>query len=79
MKGEFASIKTYNWSQHVLDTTLAGLGEWHATRKVYLSGDINFLIMHLLDSLVVDKYKAVKPTCGHWDDGKIGRVVKKLT
>ncbi|CAN0846954.1 hypothetical protein LINGRAHAP2_LOCUS4725 [Linum grandiflorum] len=36
--------------------------------------------MHLLDSLVVDKYNAVvKPTCGHWDDGKIGRVVKKLT
>ncbi|CAN0913503.1 hypothetical protein LINGRAHAP2_LOCUS27974 [Linum grandiflorum] len=36
--------------------------------------------MHLLDSLVVDNYNAVvKPTCGHWDDGKIGRVVKKLT
>ncbi|CAN0905297.1 hypothetical protein LINGRAHAP2_LOCUS23582 [Linum grandiflorum] len=36
--------------------------------------------MNLLDSLVVDKYNAVvKPTCGHWDDGKIGRVVKKLT
>ncbi|CAN0920180.1 hypothetical protein LINGRAHAP2_LOCUS31885 [Linum grandiflorum] len=36
--------------------------------------------MHLLDSLAVDKYKAVvKPTCGHWDDEKIGRVVKKLT
>ncbi|CAN0884285.1 hypothetical protein LINGRAHAP2_LOCUS14794 [Linum grandiflorum] len=38
------------------------------------------LQMHLLDSLVVDKYNiVVKPTCGHWDDGKIGRVVKKLT
>ncbi|CAN0873425.1 hypothetical protein LINGRAHAP2_LOCUS10370 [Linum grandiflorum] len=36
--------------------------------------------MHLLDSLVFEKYNAVvKPTCGHWDDGKIGRVVKKLT
>ncbi|CAN0857218.1 hypothetical protein LINGRAHAP2_LOCUS6686 [Linum grandiflorum] len=36
--------------------------------------------MHLLDSLVIEKYNAVmKPTCGHWDDGKIGRVVKKLT
>ncbi|CAN0866646.1 hypothetical protein LINGRAHAP2_LOCUS9335 [Linum grandiflorum] len=36
--------------------------------------------MQLLDSLVIEKYNAlVKPTCGHWDDGKIGRVVKKLT
>ncbi|CAN0829122.1 hypothetical protein LINGRAPRIM_LOCUS2894 [Linum grandiflorum] len=38
------------------------------------------LQMHLLDSLVIEKYNAVvKPTCGYWDDGKIGRVVKKLT
>ncbi|CAN0843374.1 hypothetical protein LINGRAPRIM_LOCUS154 [Linum grandiflorum] len=80
LKGEFASIKTYNWSQHVLETALAGLSAWHVSRKVYPSGDINFLIMHLLDSLVIEKYNAVvKPTCGHWDDGKIGRVVKKLT
>ncbi|CAN0913505.1 hypothetical protein LINGRAHAP2_LOCUS27974 [Linum grandiflorum] len=76
LKGEFASIKTYNWSQHVLDTALGGLAEWHATKKVYPRR----LQMHLLDSLVVDNYNAVvKPTCGHWDDGKIGRVVKKLT
>ncbi|CAN0884283.1 hypothetical protein LINGRAHAP2_LOCUS14794 [Linum grandiflorum] len=76
LKGEFTSIKTYNWSQHVLDAALASLAEWHATRKVYPRR----LQMHLLDSLVVDKYNiVVKPTCGHWDDGKIGRVVKKLT
>ncbi|CAN0898474.1 hypothetical protein LINGRAHAP2_LOCUS19720 [Linum grandiflorum] len=36
--------------------------------------------MRLLDSLVIEKYNAVvKPTCSHWDDGKIGRVVKKLS
>ncbi|CAN0843218.1 hypothetical protein LINGRAHAP2_LOCUS3756, partial [Linum grandiflorum] len=58
LKGDFTLIKTYNWSQYVLDTTLAGLAEWHATRKVYPFGDINFLIMHLLDSLLVDKYTA---------------------
>ncbi|CAN0866644.1 hypothetical protein LINGRAHAP2_LOCUS9335 [Linum grandiflorum] len=76
LKGEFASIKTYNCSQHVLDTALVGLSEWHVSRKVYPSG----LQMQLLDSLVIEKYNAlVKPTCGHWDDGKIGRVVKKLT
>ncbi|CAN0838010.1 hypothetical protein LINGRAHAP2_LOCUS1960 [Linum grandiflorum] len=50
--GNFASIKMYNRSQHV---------------------------MHLLDSMVVEKFNAtVKPTCGHWDDGKIHRVVQNL-
>ncbi|CAN1245082.1 hypothetical protein LINGRAPRIM_LOCUS2894, partial [Linum grandiflorum] len=45
LKGEFTSIKTYNWSQHVLDISLAGLSEWHVSRKVHLSDDINFLIV----------------------------------
>ncbi|CAN0846982.1 hypothetical protein LINGRAHAP2_LOCUS4741, partial [Linum grandiflorum] len=51
LNGEFASIKAYNLSQHVLDTALAGLAKWHATRKVYPSGDINFLIVSDVNNL----------------------------
>ncbi|CAN0905299.1 hypothetical protein LINGRAHAP2_LOCUS23582 [Linum grandiflorum] len=51
LEGDFASIKTYNWSQHVLDTALVGLAEWHATGKVYQSGYINFLILSDVNNL----------------------------
>ncbi|CAN0899414.1 hypothetical protein LINGRAHAP2_LOCUS20260, partial [Linum grandiflorum] len=79
LHGNFASMKMYNWSQHVVDTALVGLAEHKTTGRVYPSGDINFLIMHLLDSMVVEKFHAnVKPTCGYWDDGKIRRVVQNL-
>ncbi|CAN0858616.1 hypothetical protein LINGRAHAP2_LOCUS7358 [Linum grandiflorum] len=79
LRGDFASIKKYNWSQHVVDISLAGLIEYKAAGKVYLSGDINFIILHLLDSVVVDKFNTlVKSSCSHWNDGKIGQVVKDV-
>ncbi|CAN0838012.1 hypothetical protein LINGRAHAP2_LOCUS1960 [Linum grandiflorum] len=43
--GNFASIKMYNRSQHVVNTALAGLAEHKGTGKVYPSNDINFLIV----------------------------------
>ncbi|CAN0885511.1 hypothetical protein LINGRAHAP2_LOCUS15134 [Linum grandiflorum] len=45
LHGNFASMKMYNWSQHVVDTAQVGLAEHKTTGRVYSSGGINFLIV----------------------------------
>ncbi|CAN0838008.1 hypothetical protein LINGRAHAP2_LOCUS1960 [Linum grandiflorum] len=73
--GNFASIKMYNRSQHVVNTALVYL--FHLIQ--FMNSIVRNEQMHLLDSMVVEKFNAtVKPTCGHWDDGKIHRVVQNL-
>ncbi|CAN0927059.1 Heat shock 70 kDa protein BIP2 [Linum grandiflorum] len=80
LNGSFDDIGKFNWGKHVADTLINGLVELKNTGKTtYPDGDMNFLVLHMMDMLKVEGLHATEhPTCTYWDSELIKSVMKKL-